>query len=71
MRWNKGGGVGCGNTYTPGYPLQGSEVDAGFPERWINDPVHDGDEEDEGDRIEVVDQVVGDAVEGHGGGLGG
>lgn len=52
-----------------GHALDGSEADVGFAEGRVQEVVHDGDEDDEGDGVEVGDDVVGDAVALHGGGL--
>lgn len=51
--------------------LDGGEADAGLAERGVEEVVNDGDEDNQGDGVEVGDDVVGDTVTGHGGSLGG
>lgn len=34
-------------------------------DRWVDEEVHDGDEDDQGNRVQVVDQVVRHTVELH------
>lgn len=41
------------------------------PKRRIDDLVHEWYDDDETERVEIIDDVVGCAVECHGGGLGG
>lgn len=53
-----------------GHALDGCELDVLLAEEGVEEVVDDGYEDDEGDGVEVGDDVVGDAVEGHGGGLG-
>src|SRR5262249_3385175 len=48
-----------------GDALNGSEVDARLAECWVHDKVHEGDKDDDGDWVEVLDDVVRDAVEFH------
>lgn len=43
--------------------LDRCKVDAGLAERWVNDEVHQWDKDDDTDGIEVLDNVVGDAVQ--------
>lgn len=52
-----------------GHALDGGEADAGLAESRVQESIDDGDEDDEGDGVEVGDDVVGDAVERHGVGL--
>lgn len=47
------------------YALEGRELDADPAEEGVEYPVHDGDEDDQGKGVEVVDDVVGDAAEVH------
>ena len=67
---------GCGDHCEGGeheaeeHALDGGELDALLAEEGVEEVVDDGDEDDEGDGVEVSDDVVGDAVEGHGRGLG-
>ena len=46
-------------------------MDADPAEERVEYPVHDGDEDDQGEGVEVVDDIVGDAAEVHGCCLGG
>lgn len=50
--------------------LEWGELDAHAAEARVDEFVHDRDEDDEGEGVEVVDDVVGDAAETHGGCLG-
>ena len=50
-------------------PLDGREAPASPGHRWVDDLVEDGDEDQEREGVEVVDHVVGDAVEFHRAGL--
>lgn len=58
-----------GEDEAEGNALDGRELDVGFAERRVEEVVDDGDEDDEGDGVQVGDEVVGDAVALHGGGL--
>jgi len=51
--------------------LDRGEVDAASAEEGVDDAIADGDKDDEGEGIQVGEDVVGDAVELHDGGLGG
>ena len=53
----------------PGDLLQRGEADAHAFETGVDEDVTNGDEDDEGDGVDVVDEVVGGAVEFHGCGL--
>lgn len=62
-----GGDHGAARDEEPGGDaLQRREVDPDPAEERVHDLVHDRDEDDEGERVQVVDDVVGDAVEAHG-----
>lgn len=50
--------------------LQRCEVETHAAEAGVDEPVENGDEDDQGEGVEVVDNVVGDTVESHGRGLG-
>ena len=50
--------------------VDGREGDLSFAEVGVDETVDDGDEEDDGKGVEVLDQIVGDAVAGHLAGLG-
>ena len=50
--------------------LDGCELDAGLAERGVQEVVDNGDEDDERDGVQVGDDVVGDTVTLHSGGLG-
>jgi hypothetical protein len=54
---------------TPCDSLNGSEVDFRLAERRIDEEVHDWDEDDQGEGVQIVDQVVWHAVQLHGGRL--
>lgn len=47
--------------------LDRTEVDVHFAEPWVNDLVHKRDEYDDGNRVEVRDDVVRGSIELHGG----
>lgn len=51
--------------------LDGRELDAGLAKCGVEEVVDNGDEDDERDGVQVGDDVVGDTVTLHGGGLGG
>lgn len=53
------------------HSLDGGETDAELAEGRVNDVVHDGDHDDDGDGVQVLDDVVGDPVQLHGRRLGG
>ena len=50
--------------------LDGSEVDSELPKTGVDEVVENGDEDDDGDGVQVLDQVVGGSVQGHTGGNG-
>lgn len=50
--------------------LDGGEFDAGLAEGRVDEEIVDGDEDKEGEGVEVGEDVVGDAVALHDGGLG-
>ena len=45
--------------------LDGGEVDSKLPETGVDEVVEDWDEDDDGDGVQVLDQVVGGSVQGH------
>jgi hypothetical protein len=49
--------------------LDGCEVESRSAETGVDDSIKDGDEDDQGERVEVIDNIVGDTAELHGGGL--
>lgn len=61
---------GGGQGEPPGDLLQRREADAHAFEGRVDEDVADGDEDDESDGVDVVDEIVGGAVEFHGCGLG-
>jgi hypothetical protein len=58
-----------GDPEAPGDPLDGSEVYLRLAESGIDEEVHDWDEDDQRQGIQIVDQVVWHAVQLHGGRL--
>lgn len=46
--------------------LDRGEVDVGLPQSWVNHQIADWDEDDECERVEIGDDVVGNTVQGHG-----
>lgn len=58
-----------GEAEAEGHALQRGEVDADLAEAWVHEAVQDGDHDDDGDGVEVLDQIVGGAVQLHGRGL--
>lgn len=58
-----------GETETEGHTLQRGEVDADLSKARVDDSVQDGDHDDDGDGVEVLNQIVGRAVQLHGRGL--
>jgi len=52
-----------------GHALDGGEADAGLAEGGVEEIVDNGDEDDEGDGVEIGDDIVGNTAEFHGGGL--
>ncbi|CAG9978285.1 unnamed protein product [Clonostachys byssicola] len=60
-----------GDDETSGHTLDGGGGDADPAEAGVEEVVEDGDHDDDGDGVEVLDDVVGDAVELHGAGLDG
>ena len=55
---------------TPCNLLQRREADPHAFKAWIEEQITDGNENDEGDGVNIVDEIVGGAVEFHGCGLG-
>lgn len=55
----------------PGDLLDRGEADAALAEEGVDEAIADGDEDDEGEGVQVGEDVVGEAVEFHDGGLGG
>lgn len=55
---------------THGYSLDWSEIESSLADRWVDEEVEDGNEDDERDRVEVVDQVVRHTIQLHRGGHG-
>ena len=55
-----------GDEETGGDTLQRGEVEAHLAETGVDDFIHDGDTDDERERVEVLDDVVWNAVQGHG-----
>ena len=47
--------------------LDGGEVDSHPPESGVDDPIEEGNEDDDGDGVQVLNQVVGGSVQGHAG----
>lgn len=47
--------------------LDRGEIDSHPPESRVDDPIEDGDQDDDGDGVQVLDQVVGRSVQGHAG----
>jgi len=69
----KNGGIQHGETgdeETGVDTFDGSKVDPDLPETWVDEFVEDGDEDDDGDWVQVLDQIVGGPVQGHSGGDG-
>ncbi|CAH0027857.1 unnamed protein product [Clonostachys rhizophaga] len=60
-----------GDDETGGHTLDGGGGEADLAEAGVDDVVEDGDHDDDRDRVEVLDDIVGDAVELHGAGLNG
>ena len=60
-----------GNGETGCHTLDGGEGNAELAETRVEDVVDDGDHDDDGDGVEVLENVVGGAVTLHGTGLGG
>ena len=50
--------------------LQGGEVDADLSESRVDQDIADGNQDDQSERVQVVHDIVGEAVEFHDGGLG-
>ena len=46
--------------------LDRAEIDTPPAQEWVDDVVKDGDEDDDRDGVQVLDQIVGSAVESHG-----
>jgi hypothetical protein len=61
---------GTSNEETSTHTLQRRESNLGLTQEWIDDDIEDGNHDDNTEGVKVVDQIVGDAVEFHGGGLG-
>lgn len=49
--------------------LEGSEVDTGLAKSRVEEEIEDGDEDDKGEGVEVGDDLVGQAIDVHGGSL--
>lgn len=45
--------------------FQRGEFDSPSTEEWVEEVVHDGDKDDEGEWVEVGDDVVGDTAQVH------
>lgn len=45
--------------------FDGGEVDSNFAKEWVDDFVKDGDEDNNGNRIEILDQIIGCTTELH------
>ena len=58
-----------GEEETHGDAGDGFEFDADAAEAWVDEAVADGDEDDDGEGIDVLHDVVGDAVQFHDPGL--
>ena len=56
-----------------GHPRDGTPLDSPMSKQRVDDVVHDGDHDDDADRVHVVEQIVGQAVRSHTGrqGVGG
>lgn len=63
-----GGGDG-GDEETEAQAADTAEADAVLAEEGVDAVVDDGDGDDDGERVEVGDEIIGGAVGGHGGGL--
>lgn len=59
-----------GDVVAGGDTLDGGEVKTHLAEGGVDDGIHDGDHNDEGEGVEVGEDVVGDTADFHGGGLG-
>ena len=57
-----------GEEEAPSDARDGFELDADASKEWVDEPVHDGDEDDDGERVDILHDVVGDAVQLHGAG---
>ena len=65
-----GGNHGHGSNEEAGrHALDGSESETDLAEGGVQDVVDDWDHDDDGNGVEVLDDIVGDTVTGHGGGL--
>lgn len=60
-----------GDDETSCHTLDGGEGDADLAETGVEKVIDEGDHDDDGDGVEVLDNIVGDTVELQGGGLGG
>lgn len=45
--------------------LDGAEVEAGLTNSWVDDMVHDGNQDDDGNWVQVVENIVWHATEDH------
>lgn len=54
---------------TKSHTLDGGEADTLLAEEWVQDVVNDGDEDNEGDGVDVSDDIVGETVQDEGVGL--
>ena len=59
----------CTKEETTGDSLDGGEVDTGLAKCWVDDRVHDWDQDDQSKGIQVGKNVVGESVQRHNGGL--
>lgn len=62
---------GGGKEVADGHAADGRQVDADLAEAGVDDVVEDRDHNDNGDGVEVLDDVIGGAGELHGSGLSG
>lgn len=68
-------GYGCvghcqgGEDEAKGYAGDGAEWDANFAEKRVDETVEDGDEDYDGEGVDILHDVVGDTVELHCAGL--
>lgn len=63
--------AGAGDDETSSDTLQWGEVESHAAETGVDEAVEDGDEDDQGEGVEVVNDIVGHTIEFHGCGLGG
>lgn len=60
---------GAAGEETGGDPLDGGEADSLLAQGGVDEEIADGDEDDQREGIQVGENVVGNAVQRHGGGL--